>query len=161
MKKRLIAFALALSCLLALTACGKPEPAAAPFTPDVLTKLSDAGAFSEPLETLEGDILFAIYLLADSGYTLKDMDLDACVGLRSTGATCEEAAVLTFIGLAEDKLAGVEQCLKDYLQAQIDANVNYRPAEIPKLEKAVVERRGNTFLILVANDYEAAKPVIS
>ena len=155
------ALLLALLCLIPLAACGKTEEASAPFTPDLLQQISDAGAFSEPLELLEGDILFAIYLLADSRYTLKDLDLDACVGLRSTGATCEEAAVLTFTGLEEDKLAGVENSLKGYLQAQIDANTGYRPAEIPKLEKAIVERRGSTFLLVVANNYEAAKQAIA
>ena len=162
MKKRLIALLLALTCLAGLTACGsKKEEAAAPFTPDLLQKMSDAGAFSEPLEVLEGDIVFALYVLADYGFTLKDMDLNASSSLRSTGATCEEAAVLTFTGLDEAKLGEVEQVLKTYLQAQIDANADYRPAEIPKLEKALVERRGATFLLVVANDYEAAKSVIS
>ena len=161
MKKQLIALALVLACLLGLTACGKTEePAAAPYTPDLLAKMADAGAFSEPLEVLEGDIVFALYLLADRGLTLKDLDLNACSALRSTGATCEEAAVLTFTGLDEAKLAEVEKGLKDYLQAQIDANANYRPAEIPKLEKAIVDRRGPTFLVVVANDYQAAKSVL-
>ena len=50
-----------------------------------------------------------------------------------------------------------EQALRDYLDGQIAANRDYRPAEIPKLENALLECRENTLLLVVASDGEAAR----
>lgn len=160
MKKRILALTLALACLFSLSACqsGGTDQAEAPYTTDLVQSIADAGAFSEALEPLEGDIAFALYGLANYGLTLND--LADCALIRSTGATCEEAAVLIFSGLEEEQLVQAEQALKDYIQAQIDSNTDYRPAEIPKLEHALVSRRGETFLLVVANDLDAAKSVL-
>ncbi|MBO5918802.1 MAG: hypothetical protein J6Q14_08570, partial [Oscillospiraceae bacterium] len=43
--------------------------------------------------------------------------------------------------------------LEGYLADQILANRDYRPAQLPKLEQAQLLCRGNTVLLLVANDY--------
>ena len=48
------------------------------------------------------------------------------------------------------------EALEDYVAGQITANEDYRPAEIPKLENALVKQLQHTVLLLVANDYEAA-----
>jgi len=152
----------ALACLLALTACqGKNDPAPTPFQTDLVQDMVEAGGFSETLEELDGDTAFALYKLAD--YGLVREDLTECAVLRSSGATCEEAAVLIFGGEKggdAEAMTQVGQALKDYVQSQIDANTDYRPAEIPKLEQALVERRGDTLLLLVANDYQAAQSAI-
>ena len=50
--------------------------------------------------------------------------------------------------------------LEDYIQSQIDSNVDYRPGEIPKLEDAVVSWRGHTLALVVANDVEKAKDIL-
>ena len=59
-----------------------------------------------------------------------------------------------------DKAETAETALKDYVQSQIDANTDYRPAEIPKLESALVDRRGETLLLVVASDLDAAKGAV-
>ena len=158
MKQKLTAALLALACLCALTACqGKVEPAPSYELSDVQA-MADAGAFSEELEELDADIAFALYRLAD--YGLSREDLKDCAVLRSAGATCEEAAVLLLDG-DDAKLADqAEQALKDYIQGQIEANVDYRPDEIPKLENAIVSSRDQSLLLVVANDLEAAKSVV-
>jgi hypothetical protein len=56
-----------------------------------------------------------------------------------------------------DKAQTAKGALEDYVQSQIDANTDYRPAEIPKLEGALVDIRGETLLLVVANDLDAAK----
>ena len=50
--------------------------------------------------------------------------------------------------------------LKDYIQHQIDENTDYRPAEIPKLENAYIDRRGESVLMVVASDIDAAKKAV-
>ncbi len=141
---------LALLTALALTACsgGGEEP----YSPDQVQAMADAGAFSETLEEVDGDTAFALYRLAD--YGLVREDLTDCAVLRSSGATCEEAAVLVFSG--EEQAGQAQKALEDYVQGQITANEDYRPAEIPKLENAGIACRGNTVMLVVANDLESA-----
>ena len=50
--------------------------------------------------------------------------------------------------------------MERYVQGQIEANRDYRPAEIPKLEDAVLDRRENTLLLVVAADTQAAKDAV-
>ena len=50
--------------------------------------------------------------------------------------------------------------LQDYVQSQIEANEDYRPGEIPKLENALVSQQGSTVLLVVANDLDAANALL-
>ena len=155
--KRRLALMLALMLTLGLAACGgSDEPENACYVPRHVADIDQAGAFSETLEELDGDVAFTLYRLADYGLTQEDMK--ECAVLRSAGATCEEAAVLGFTD--SDKAESAEQAMKDYVQSQIDANRDYRPAEIPKLEEALVDRRGESVLLVVAEDRQAAEHAV-
>lgn len=158
--KKYISLLLAGVMAMALVACGgQTEPEPRRFELSDVQMLADAGVFSEELEALDADIAFALYHLADCGLTLKDLT-DASV-LRSSGATCEEGAVLLFdVDDWDEKVKLAVQALEDYVQSQIDTNVDYRPDEIPKLESAVVEARGNRVVLVVANDVQAAKELL-
>ena len=50
--------------------------------------------------------------------------------------------------------------LEDYIQEQITENENYRPEEIPKLESALLDQRGNTVLMAVASNMEAVQQAV-
>lgn len=159
MKKRLC-LTLALALLLGLAACGGGENGAPPlyYSGDV-AKIDKAGAFSAELydlEELDADTAFLLYRLGGSG--LEREDLKECTALRSAGATCEEAAVLVFT--SADGAETAVDALGDYIAGQIDENRDYRPAEIPKLENAWISRRGETVLLVVANDLDAAKNAV-
>ena len=121
--------------------------------------MADAGAFSEELEELDGDVAFsALYRLGD--YGLEREDLTGCAVLRSAGGTCEEGAVLILDSEEDAKTA--KKALEDYVQKQIDQNESYgyRLAEIPKLKDAYIDVRGSTVLLVVASDLDAAKSVV-
>ena len=151
--KKIVSLVLALVLTLALTACGGGESGqSAAYSPDQVQAMADAGAFSETLEELDGDTAFALYRLAD--YGLSREDLTDCAVLRSSGATCEEGAVLVFAG--EDQADQGSKALDSYVQNQITSNRDYRHAEIPKLEAAELSCRGNTVLLVVASDLETA-----
>lgn len=156
--KKLFYFTLALALALGLTACSKEGDNDAPplYGTFHAAAMAEAGAFSEELEELDADTAFVLYKLADCGLVRED--LKECAVLRSAGATCEEGAVLVFTGA--DKAETAEAALKDYVQSQIDANTDYRPAEIPKLENAYIDRRGESLLLVVANDLDAAKEAL-
>jgi len=157
MKKLLV---LALALTLVLTACGGEENDAPPlYNAADVTAIDGMGAFDADLDDMEGldaDIAFMLYKLEDAG--LEQEDLKSCSGRRSAGATCEEAAVLVFTD--SDKAEIAVDALKDYIQRQIDENMDYRPAEIPKLENAWIDRRGESVLLVVANDIDAAKKAV-
>ena len=146
---------LALLLALALAACGGKDAPPVYETGDVQA-MADAGAFSEALEELDGDTAFALYRLGEAG--LERSHLTGCALLRSAGATCEEGAVLVFDSAAHAQTA--KEALEDYIEGQIDSNRDYRPAEIPKLEEAVIDQRENTLLLAVASDVQAAKNAV-
>lgn len=153
--KKLLSLMLAAVAALALTACGGgggEENGAPPiYSTQNVADIAEAGAFSETLEELDGDTAFLLYKLGDYGLSREDMT--DCAVLRSSGATCEEAAVLVFSDAEQAETA--VGALEDYVAGQIIANADYRPAEIPKLESARIDRRGETVLLVVANDLEA------
>lgn len=142
--------------LFALAACGGKQEEAKAFTTADLKTAVEAGAFSEELEELDGDVAFALYQLAAAG--LDREALTDCAVLRSAGATCEEGAVLVFTDAQTAQTA--QTAMEGYLEDQMDSNRDYRPNEIPKLENALLERRENTVLLLVAADLDAAKKAL-
>lgn len=154
--RKMIHMTLALALVLGLTACGGKDSKAvweAGHAQDIL----DSGAFSEELEELDADTAFVLYKLAD--YGLDRERLKEATVRRSAGATCEELARLKFDD-SEESASAAKQALEDYVQNQIDANKDYRPDEIPKLENAWINQRGNTVLLVVASDLDAAKTAV-
>ena len=158
--KKLSRLTLVLALLLGLTACGGGKNDAPPlYFSGHVAKIDESGAFSADLydlEEVDADTAFLLYRLGGRG--LEREDLKECTALRSAGATCEEAAVLVFTS-AETAGTAVD-ALSDYIAGQIDENRDYRPAEIPKLENAWISRRGETVLLVVANDLDAAKNAV-
>ena len=158
MKKVFLTALLALLCLTTLAACSSSGADADPtgYETKAVTLLADGGAFSEPLETLDGETAFLLYRFSD--YGLEAEVMTDCAVLRSSGATCEEAAVV--IWQTEEQAIQAKEALEDYIQSQIEANVDYRPAEVPKLEEARVSRLKNTVLLVIANDMAAAEQAV-
>lgn len=141
MKKFLSPLCAALLCL-SLAACGgKP----APFDPakDAQTLL-DSGAFSEVLIPLDQEVACALY-------GIDQTTVAACAVYASPGATAEELALFTFSSQEEAQTA---LTLLGYrVEDRRDELENYLPNELPKLDKAVVQQRETSLLLVVAADY--------
>ncbi len=152
--KKIVLVGLLCCAAVILAACG--QKARDPYQTDDAQKIADAGAFSETLEAVDADIAFQLYRLEDFGLAREDL-LD-CLALHSTGATCEEGAVLVLSGEEQAKKAA--DALSAYVAEQIEVNTDYRPPEIPKLEAAMVDRSGSTVLLIVASDLDAAKKAV-
>lgn len=152
--KKLICSLLAAFLLLAGTACEKAPEQAFSFPVDQTTQtLLDSGAFSEPLEELDLDIAVMMFWLDGDAAEYEGSKI-----YYSTGATSEIAAVISVRD--ESKVAQVEQALKNWVNSQIEAETDYRPAEVPKLENAIIESRGFTVLLAVAADSDKAAEAI-
>lgn len=162
--------ALAVFLCLGLTACGGGEGAG--FDPETTAAalVSEPGVFSEELERLETVIAVRQYGLEK--YLTEEQAASppaesmgqygggapTVAAYRSTGATAEEVAVMAFA--TEDQAKEYEAWAPTYLEEQREANVDYRPREMPKLEQALVRRRGRSVLLLVAADREVAEKVL-
>lgn len=152
--KKIICGMLTAALLLAMcAACGQKEPEAEAAFPAAATvqALLESGAFSEELEELEPTLLFPL-----SG----DAEVYAgSVLYYSTGATAETAAVIA-VGDAQ-RVDETEAALRSWLDGQLEAERDYRPAEAAKLENAILQVRGSSVLLVVAADYEKANAVIT
>lgn len=152
--KKTVCFLMAALMLLVGTACEK-EPEKEPSFPAAETTqtLLDSGAYSETLEELDLDIAVMLFWLSG--------DVSQYEGSKvyySTGATSEMAAVISVSD--ESLVPEVEEALKAWVESQIEAEKDYRPAEVPKLENAIIEARGNSVLLTVAADWEKAEAAI-
>lgn len=153
--KKLTCGLLAVVLLLVGTACGKEPDNVSSFPAEITTRaLLDSGAFSEPLEELETDIAVMMFWLDGDAAEYEGSKI-----YYSTGATSEIAAVIS--ARDESKVPQVEQALRNWVNSQIEAETDYRPAEVPKLENAIIESRGLTVLLVVAADREKAEAVIA
>lgn len=137
----LVAAALCLS----LAACGGGDKEAKAFDPaaDAQTLL-DSGAFSEALVVIDQATACELY-----GITESTVSSSAIYG--STGTTAEEFAIFTFSN--EDDTGTALTALQTRVKDRKEALASYLPDEIPKLDAAVTETRGNSVLLVVANDY--------
>ena len=152
--KKILCILMTVVLLLVGTACEK-EPEKEPSFPATMTTqtLLDSGAFSEPLEELDLDIAVMMFWLNGDVAEYEGSKI-----YYSTGATSEIAAVISVRD--EGKVPEVEQALKAWVNSQIEAEKDYRPAEVPKLENAIVEARGFTVLLAVAADWDKATEAI-
>ena len=143
--KKLVSAALTLALLLSLAACGSKEEEPAPFSPADAAALLESGAFSETLEPIDADVACALYGIDEATVT------DAAV-YGSTGTTAEELAI--FILADEEAAQAALTALGYRVTDRTAAMASYLPGEVPKLEKALLEQRGNTVLLVGASDYD-------
>ena len=133
-----------------LVGCGGAKQAFEPAR-TARAMLETPGVFTEELEALDRAVIDGLYGLEGSGAV-------EAVCWYSPGGTAEEVTVLRF-GTKDEAKAFEAQALEHIADAK-ESNVSYRPQEMPKLDKAVVERRGDTLLILVSADYDAAQAAL-
>ena len=141
-------------CLL-LGACSSPaESGTTAFDPETATQaVLDSGAFSVELTELDAAMLYDF-----SGYGLDDSPLTASKAYSASGFA-EQVSVTVWKDEASAQAA--VDMFKTYLEDMAATYKDYAPAEVPKLENAVLEQRGTSVLLAVANDADAVKTAVA
>ena len=137
MKKRMLSptgkkwmCCLPLLLLLLLPSCGgEGEPSVLSMEEEAGELLS-SGAFSETLEPLEREIAMALY-------GLEEAEVLDCAAYLSTGATAEECTCI--LAADEESAAEVKEALETRVEEQLAVLTDYQPAEVEKLENAVID----------------------
>ena len=134
---KLFGLAAAAVCLLALAGCGGQSGGEAGYTKEQVQTILDSGAFTDELDELDCDTAWALYQLEEAG--LSREDLTDGVIYRSAGATCEELSLLIF---SDSGAAQTAQALWRPIFRADREQPGLPSREIPKLEDAVLGRRG-------------------
>ncbi len=145
--KKTIACLLAALCLFCCVSCGEKNYE---IDPSALARdLLAADCFELPPAEVPG-------ALAGIAYGTED-GVDA-VAYRGAGATAEEITVFT----AKDAAAAttVLETAKQYIAAQEAIYRKYNAKEADRLNAAIVVRKGKYVVVVVCDDYAAAKAVI-
>lgn len=144
MKKRIFAIVLALLCL---CGCGKNggNNAPAPFALFDADKLLESGAFDgSEMAPLDAPILSILYGIDES--IIKE-----CVGYMATNTSVSADELAVFVLTDADAAVAVEEACKARVEAQLKVCESYCPAAVPRLQNAVISRRGDTVLYAVGN----------
>lgn len=129
---------------LSLAACGGDKPAPV-FEPEADAKalLAAEGVFSGTLTAIEQDVACALYGIDESTVTES--------AIYGSTVSAEELAIFTFSDETAAQTAG--ELLGYRVEDRQEELENYLPEELPKLDKAVVEVRGASALLVIAADY--------
>lgn len=149
--KKILSVFLSGILVLSLAACGEKAPAAFDPARDAQALMDEAGIFVETLEAIDQTTACALYGIDESTVT-------ASAVYMANATSAEEVAIFTLAD--EEATQAAAKQLGYRVDDRIDELTGYLPAEVPKLETAVVETRGNSVLLLVCSDYDGAKKVL-
>ena len=92
-------------------------------------------------------------------YSFGDTDVTEAVFYESSGATAEEIAVIKCGSEADAGKA--EDVLRTRVSEQIESYKDYVPAELEKLNAAVIYRKGSCAVLSVSDEPDKAREIIS
>ena len=148
--KRTLSLLLSLMLLAALCACGSGKTA--DFAPaDLTAALLDSDCFTDLLSEMDTDVALELYGIDKAAVA-------SCSVYLGTGATAEEIAV--FQAKDADSAKVIADALSARVKSQITAYENYVPAEVPKLDDAIVCTSGAYAVYVTAADAGGAGKII-
>ncbi len=140
--KKALSGILAFSLILALSACGGKKAAFSPAK-DAARLRDTQGVFTTGLTQIDQAAACALYGIDESTVTAS-----AVFGSTSSA---EELAIFTFSSQEEAQAA--QPLLQYRVEDRTEELRDYLPDELPKLEKAIIEVREDSVLLVVASDY--------
>lgn len=147
--KKLLSVLLSGALVLSLAACGGEKD----FDPTAVFQdlMETPGVFTSGLEEVDQATACALYGIDETTVT-------ASAVYMANATSAEELAIFT---LTDEEAAQTAAKQLGYrVSDRIEELTSYLPGEVPKLEGAMVETRGNSVLLLVCSDYDGAKKVL-
>lgn len=129
-------------CLL-LCACSGKESIAS-YVPADARSLVEAGAFDGTMEEVDAFIVSMLYGIAEE-------EITECVGFLAINTSVSADEVTVLVMKDEEAALRAEEACKARAASQIASCAGYCPDQVPRLEDAVILRRGNTVLFAVGN----------
>lgn len=149
MKKRLFSFGLVVIMALSIAGCGKKSVDI--DTQGLADSLKSGVTYKDDLSPIDLDTAQMIYNFGDA-------EITEAAFYESTGATAEEIVVIKCAGEAD---AGkVEEALKARVDEQKESFTDYVPAELEKLNAAVIYKSGNCAVLSVSDEPDKARGII-
>lgn len=153
MKRLWMAMILVALCALLGACAQEPQELAAPPKPCVeVADAIEAGQAFEELTKLSADQTLKYLDLNESLLSDMDMRIDA------SRASAEAIAVLTAVD--EEGLGQAKEALAAYRDVTLEQYRDYRPAEVPKLENAVLKTQGLQTVMIISADAQAAEKAL-
>lgn len=142
--KKLIAMVLAAAACLTLAACGSKDTGKQPATADVVKAVADQLTFKDELMVLEDSQVPVLYRYDEAKVAEKT------VYTSSSRSTAEEVTVFKVKDPAD--IEAVKSAMNERIEDQKLAYESYQPAEMPKINGAVIYTHGNYLILVMADD---------
>lgn len=130
--------------MMLVMSCGKIEEIA-------ITELSETlaafVAFSEQLTQLDTENI-------EKRYSLNSKDYSEITAFTGTAAVCDE-----YVIVKTETPAAIKEKLGKYIEGKRKIYEDYRPAEVYKLDNAVIEEYNNAVVMIITADSENALDV--
>lgn len=148
MKKRLTGIVMCVAMAVAMLGCNKAKEV---DVTSLANELNTGIVYQDELTILGEDVVPMIF---DFG----DARLAEAIVMEGSGGTAEEIVVIKCEDA--DSAAAVENTLKERVAEQKESFTDYVPAEIEKLDAAVVYRNGSYAVLCVSDEPDKAKSII-
>lgn len=112
------------------------------------SELSGSSVFADELSEVNSDIVANYLKLTSDDYT-------SIIGYKSSGATAEE---ITIVECKDGK--DISEQIDSYLETQKTTYKDYNAEEVTKLDNAIIAKKGNFLILVVANDADGAKKIV-
>lgn len=148
--KKFISCILLIAALVSFAGCGGKDTA---FDGAALAQeLLESSAFSVSLDELPSSKT-AVFYNVDAAKVVS------AIMYHGSGISKEQVAI--FEASDEAAAKAMVSVLQGLVNEWIEADRNYAPAEVPKLESAVLRQSGKNVILVVANDGDAAAKIVS
>lgn len=118
---------------------------------DMAAELQSSITFEDSLSEIKED-------MALTYYGIEASDVSDSAVILSTGATAEEIAV--FEAVDETAAEKVKAACDNRKEKQITSYSDYKPAEVSRLDEAVIKADGKYVVYVVADDTKKANEII-
>lgn len=134
---------MAVLALMLLCSCGAKEKV--PYMLADADTVLNSGAFEgSEMAPIDG---FVVSIL----YGIEENTISECAGYMAVNTSVSADELVVLVLTDEDAAIAAEEACRNHIAAQIAVCESYAPAAVPRLEQALVSRRGNTVLLAIGD----------